>query len=943
MKRTILFVISIISLMAVAAELPDGNLQAAGKTVTNKGASQPAQAASLQTGKLTCEYLENPLGIDMARPRFSWTLVSDGRNQKQLAYELIVSDNREDVERLNGNVWKTGKMTTSRSLHLVYDGLPLKSFHRYYWRVKVYDQNDLPSSWSDPAWFETAMRSDSDWQAQWISDGSSQFEKDEDFYGDDPMPLFRKLFLADKKVVSARLYISGLGYYEAFLNGRKIGDRLLDPGWANYQKQVPYTVYDISDRLCRGTNAIGIMSGNGWYNVLPLRMWGHLNLRDALETGRPCVKAQIRIVYSDGSVRTVATDETWQTLPGPVLRNSVYLGEHYDARLEKEGWAMPVRLEGLKDAVVTQGPSGILTPQMQPPVRITKILKPVRITEPGPGVFLVDMGQNFAGLARIKVQGDPGTMVVLRYGEDICPDGKINVMTSVAGQIKNKNGGPGAPPVAWQEDRYTLKGKGLEVWSPRFTFHGFRYVEVTGWPGKLTADDIEGLRMNSDVQETGSFTCSNDLLNKLHEITQWTFLSNLFSVQSDCPAREKFGYGGDIVATAEAFLYQFDMANFYRKTICDFAESRRPLGGMTETAPYVGIADSGPGDGSGPLGWQLAFPYLIKQLYDFYGDRRIIEDHYQTLVRQVEFLQSKAGENLYDRGLSDHESLGPRPVALTSSAFYYHHVRLLAGFAAVLGKQAEFQEYSRLADTVKEAIVRKFQVPGTGRFDSGNQTAQIVALWYDFVPEDRKKEALEVLLDAIGCRQGHLSTGIFGTKMAFDVLRENNCCDVAYDIVNRRDFPGWGYMLENGATTLWETWAYSDNIYSHNHPMFGSVSEWFYRSLLGIHAGEPGFGKIIVKPQPVAGLTFATGSYHSIRGPITCHWENGNQLFRLEVGIPANTTAEIWVPAKDATWITEGKRPVQQVKEIRYLRSENGFVIFETGSGTYSFEVGHQK
>ncbi|MGV8094048.1 MAG: family 78 glycoside hydrolase catalytic domain [Mangrovibacterium sp.] len=892
---------------------------------------------------LKCEYLVNPLGIDNLKPGFSWTLISEERDQKQSACEIIVSDNIRDIERLNGNVWETGKITTSQSLHLVYDGLPLKSFQRYYWRVKVYDQNDLPSSWSNPAWFETAMLSDTDWQAKWIGDGRSQFTKDEDFYGNDPMPLFRKLFISKKKVISARLYISELGYYEAYLNGQKIGDRLLDPGWTNYEKQVPCTVYDISDQLRRGTNAIGIMSGNGWYNVLPLRMWGHLNLRNALETGRPCVKAQIRIAYSDGSVNTIATDETWQTLPGPVLRNSVYLGEHYDARLERDEWAMPVRLEGLKNAVVTQGPPGRLTPQMQPPVRITSVLRPIKITEPQPGVFIADMGQNFAGVARIKVQGKPGTTVVLRYGEDICPDGNINVMTSVAGQIKNNNGGPGAPPVAWQEDRYTLKGKGVEIWSPRFTFHGFRYVEVTGWPGKLTVDEIEGLRMHSDVEITGSFTCSNDLLNKLHEVTRRTFLSNLFSVQSDCPAREKFGYGGDMVATAEAFLYQFDMANFYRKTIRDFAESQRPRGGMTETAPYVGIADSGPGDGSGPLGWQLAFPYLIKQIYDFYGDRRIIEDNYQTLVKQVEFLQSKAEENLYDRGLSDHESLDPKPVAFTSSAFYYHHIRLLADFAATLGKQADFQRYSQLADTVKEAIIQKFQVSGTGRFDMATQAAQIVALWYDLVPENKKKEAFDVLLGEINRHQGHLSTGIFATKMIFDVLRENDRSDIAYDIVNRRDFPGWGYMLEKGATTLWETWAYSDNIYSHNHPMFGSVSEWFYRSLLGINAGEPGFGKIIVKPQPVAGLTFAGGSYHSIRGPITCNWQNDNQRFRLDVGIPVNTTAEIWIPAKDVETVTEGKKPIQQVNDIRYIRSENDFVILETGSGKYSFEASNQK
>ena len=904
-----------------------------------------SNTASLKPDKLTCEYVKDPLGIDLLTPRLSWTLLSKERNQKQSVYELIVSDNIEAVEHFDGNMWTTGKITSSESQHIVYRGLPLKSFQRYYWRVKVYDQNNRPSPWSKPAWFETALLPGTDWQAQWIGDGSSQFTKDEDFYREDPMPLFRKLFYSGKKVVSARLYISGLGYYEAYINGKKVGDRILDPGWTDYRKQVPYSVYDITDAICQGTNAVGIMLGNGWYNPLPLRMWRHLNLRKALETGRPCVKAQIRICYSDGSVTTIATDETWQTLPGPVIRNNVYLGEYYDARRERGEWAMPVALDGFKNAVVTKGPSGTLTSQMQSPVRVTKTVKPVSITEPEPGVFVVDMGQNFAGAVCIKVKGKAGTTVKLRYGEEIYPDGNINIMTSVAGQIKHheyNEGGPGSPDVAWQEDRYTLKGKGTEIWCPRFTFHGFRYVEVTGWPGKPTLDDIEGLRMNSDVEETGSFICSDSIINRIHENVYRTFLSNIFSVQSDCPAREKFGYGGDIVATADAFLYNFDMANFYRKTTRDFKEAQRPSGGMTETAPYVGVADEGLGDGSGPIGWQLAFPYLIKQLYDFYGDRRVIEENYEPLIKQVEFLKSKAKGNLHFQGLSDHGALDERPYALTSSAFYYHHVRLLAEFADILGKAADSRKYSHLADAIKEAILTKFFDPETGRFDNGTQAAQIFALWYNFVPGNQRKEVFDVLLREFDRHQGHLSTGIFATKMVFDVLRRNDRNDIAYHIVKLRDFPGWGYMLENNATTIWETWAYSDNVYSQNHPMFGSVDEWFYRSLLGINPGAPGFRKVIIKPQPVAGLTFAKGSYKCIYGKIYSSWQKDNQIFRLDVDIPVNTSAEIWIPAKDITSVTEGKKQIQQVKELSYLKSENGFVVFKTGSGKYSFEAGNQ-
>jgi len=895
-------------------------------------------SGGLKPGKLTCDYQVNPFGIDVSNPDLSWTVVSGKRNQSQSAYELIVSDNLTDISNFTGNVWSTGKVVSSQTLHIYFSGSPLKSFTRYYWRVKVYDNTGTSSSWSNTAWFETSMLSEKDWKGSWIGDGKKEPAKEEDFYGDDPMPLFRKLFSIRKEIKSARLYISGLGYYEAFINGKKAGDHMLDPGWTSYTLRVPYTTYDITDLLRQGSNACGIMLGNGWYNPLPMKMWGHLNLRDALATGRPCVRAMIRITCADGTLTEIPTDGSWLTASGPVIRNSIYLGEKYDARLEKSNWAMPFTVSGFRKAVVVAGPSGRMTSQIHPPVRVTRIIKPVKVSETKPGVFVFDMGQNFAGVARIRIKGPAGTHVVLRYGEDIYPDGNINVMTSVAGQIKNNNGGPGAPPIAWQEDSYILKGEGIETWSPGFTFHGFRYVEVTGWPGKPGKDDIEGLRMNSDLPETGTFYSSDEMFNKLAEVVKWTFLSNVFSVQSDCPAREKFGYGGDIVATAGAFLYNFDMTGFYRKAVADFADAQRPFGGITETAPFVGIADRGPADHSGPLGWQLAFPLLIKQIYDFYGDKRIIEENYNSLVRQAEFLIANANKNLYFKGISDHESLDPKPEALTSSSFYFHHIKLLSEFAGITGRMADERKYGRIADTIRAAILKEFYSPGTGRFDRGSQAAQIFGLWYDFPPEKEKDAALNILIDEIGRHENHLSTGIFATKMMFDVLRTAYRNDVAIKVAGSRTFPGWGYMLEKGATTLWETWAYSDNVYSQNHPMFGSLSEWFFRSLAGINEGSPGFEKIIIKPQPGGKLTFAGGSYKSIRGLISSSWKIEGEKIYLNVEIPANTMAEIWLPSKETESVKEGGIPVGQVGEIRFLRSEKGYCVYMTGSGKYSFE-----
>jgi alpha-L-rhamnosidase len=895
----------------------------------------------LKTAKLTCEYLENPLGIETSRPRLSWTMVQNAtnlRNQQQTAYELIVSDNEQAINSLKGNYWESGKQNSAQSIHVEYAGKPLKSFTRYYWRVKVYDEQGNASDWSLPQWFETAVLKDGDWQGSWIGDGSKQFERDEDFYKEDPMPLFRKTFNIVKELQSARLYVSGLGYYEAYLNGKRVGDQVLDPGWTAYKKEILYSVYDISAMVKKGQNAAGLMVGNGWYNPLPLRFWGAVNFKQHLTTGRPIVNAMIRLNFTDGSTAVISTNEQWHTAPGPILRNNIYLGEHYDARLEKQDWAgLASKTSGWKPAVIAAPPAGKMVTQLQPPIRVTKILKPIQITEIKPGVFVADMGQNFAGVLRLRVKGEAGNRVVLRYGEDKYPNGEVNLMTAVAGQIKTGNGGPGAPEVAWQEDSYTLKGKGLETWSPRFTFHGFRYVEITGWPGKPTVADIDGLRLNSDLKTSGEFSSSNEMFNQLDKNIQWTFLSNVFSVQSDCPAREKLGYGGDLFCTTEAYMYHYNMANFYRKVVKDFVNDQQPLGGITETMPFVGIADQGPGDKSGPLGFQMGYPYLVKKIYDFYGDKRVIEENYQALTRHINFLQSTAKNNLFDTDLGDHESLDDKGIPFTASVCYLLHVQMMAEFAEILQLQQDELKYKRLAETVRLAIIKQFN--DHGKFENGTQSTQLFALWSNLEIPEKRDRIFEVLISEFEQKNWHLSTGIFGTKMLFDVLRKADRNDMAYRIANQRDFPGWGYMIENGATTLWETWASSDNKFSKNHPMFGSVGEWFYRSLLGINATAPGFKKIMIKPQPAGDLKHAEGSYISSYGKIGSAWALTDQQFKLNVEIPVNTSAEVWLPLKYGAQITEGGKTISNVQGVILQRKENGYTIIQVGSGTYSFVV----
>lgn len=899
---------------------------------------------SISIVNMRCDYRENPIAVDNEQPVFSWRLHSNSDSIYQKAYEIIVSDCIDEVQKNMGDKWNSKIINSSNSNLIVYEGVPLESFVRYYWRVRVYDIHGNPSNWSEIAWFDTAMLKDSDWTAKWISDGSSSPKIIEDYYKNDPAPLFCKEFSTKENVKSAKLYISGLGYYEAYLNGEKISPFLLDAGWTAYDHQVLYNVHDITHLLREGVNDFGTIVGNGWYNLLPLKFWGRHIFRDALASGRPTLKAQLIIQYVDGSVDIIPTDESWKVTKTPILRNSIFLGEFYDATLEDENWyGLKNKTSGWIPATIIDGPKGKMTVQTSPAITVYKEIKPASITKLSDGKYIVDMGENFAGIVRLNVKGAKGQKISLRYGEDIHQDGTVNVMTSVAGQIKKPGiGGLGAPDIAWQEDNYVLKGIESEEWQPKFTFHSFRYVEVSGWPGILAIDNIKGLALAADLEKTGAFSSSNPMFNELFEVIDRTFLSNVFSVQSDCPAREKLGYGGDIVATAESYLYNYDMHTFYRKTIRDFANDQRENGGITETAPYVGISDAGPDKESGPLGWQLAYPYLVMKLYEFYGDSLIISHNYDNLERHVEFLIRESENDLYTKGLSDHEALNEKPVSLTSSLFYYHHIKLFAEFSAILNKEEKQKRYNEIGEVIRRRIMQHF-IQENGTVDNSTQTAQVFALWYQIADDEiLLSNIITKLKEAFDSHDWHVSTGIFGTKMLFDVLRILEKEDWAYKIANQRTFPGWGYMLDQGATTLWETWAYSDNVYSQNHPMFGSINEWFYRSILGINPLAPGFKEILIKPQIVGDLTWAKGHYQSIHGKIASEWKIDNDQFYMNITIPPNTTAEVWLP-KNYEFISCHSLLSNKKKSVlRKMSADNSWII-QVGSGSYSFHASLSK
>ena len=919
-----------------------------GAEVRSIMAERRAASASgaVTVDELRCEYRSNPLGIDNPHPRLSWVLHSDQRGEVQSACQIVVASSREKLEKDEGDIWDSGKVESSQSVQVPYGGKALASREVCHWKVRVWDKAGEVSAWGPPAVWEMGLISPQDWEAQWLNDGKSNPEKDEDCYKEDPAPLFRKEFNLSKEVSRGRLYLCGLGYCEASLNGKRIGEQVLDPGWTRYSEEVLYSTYDVSGPLRRGANCIGVMLGNGWYNPLPLRMWGNLNLREHLPVGRPRFISRLEVEFTDGTRQVIASDASWKTGEGPIRFDSIYLGEIYDARREVPGWDAPgFDDSGWRRAATATEPIGRLRAQAQPPIRVTKTLKPVNVTEPKPGVFIVDLGQNFAGWLNLRVSAPAGTKIALRYGELLNEDGTLNPMTSVAGQIKGTRktragneesiGGPGAPPIAWQSDTYIAKGEGVESYTPRFTFHGFRYAEVRGLPGKPSRDELLGLRLNAEVGRVGSFSCSNPQFNRIQELCDWTFLSNLFSVQSDCPHRERFGYGGDVAATSEALMMNYDMAAFYAKAVRDWRDSALPDGMFTDTAPFVGIQYCG-------VAWAMAHPLLQRQLYQYYGDRRLIEEQYEAAKRWLELETGKSPDFILKNGLSDHEGLAPAEAPPMATPLFAASARIVGQLALILGRGDDASKCERLAADIQRAYLGRFLDRTTGKVGPGTQASQAYALYLDLVPADQRPAVLQFLLHDIRELRGqHLSTGIFGTKFMLEVLSREGHADLAGAIVSQRTFPGWGWMLEHGATTLWEHWAGSDNTFSHNHPMFGSVSQWFYQWLGGIQPAPEaaGFDRIIIRPQVLKGLDWVRCSYHSVRGQIVSNWRREGERLKLDIRVPVNATALIWLPANEPEQIKEGGRPVSQSAGVRFVRAERGGIICQAGSGLYEFEV----
>jgi len=855
-----------------------------------------AKGPQAPTG-LRCEYLVNPLGVDTQKPRFSWVLEHSDRGQRQSSYEILVSTHpNADV----GDLWASGKVDSADSNQVVYAGKALQSASTYYWKIRYWDKDSRQGSFSQVARFDTGLFSRDDWKGKWIG-GKNQL---------------RREFNLAKKAVRARVYICGLGYSELRLNGHKVGRNVLDPAWTTYDKRALYVTYDVTGYLQPDSNAVAVMLGQGWFKANALLV-------------------QLNIELEGGEKVEVVSNASWKGTDGPVVANSVYNGETYDARLETPGWDRPGYSEDRWVAAeVIAGPKGVLSAQMMPSIQVVDTIVPLKMASPKPGVYVYDMGQNFSGWAQLRVRGQRGTVVKLRFAEMAYDNGMINQ--------ENLRG-------ARAEDVYILKGEGEEVWEPRFTYHGFRYVGLSGYPGVPPVNAVRGRVVHTAVEPIGNFACSKPVLNSLQRIIIWGQKTNLHSIPTDCCQRdERMGWMGDAQGTAEEAIYNFDMAAFYTNFLRDIRDVQDEKGTITDTVPH--IWGSRPADPA----WGTAYPLIGWYVYQYYGDRRILEEHYDGIKKYVEFLRTRAENDLVKFSYyGDWVAVDRTPGDIVSSFYYYYDVKVLSEMAKVLGKEADAKTYEDLAAAIKTAFHREYFDPEIRGYANGTQTANALPLFLDLVAEKMRGAVWGSLFDNIVYKNNsHLTTGIIGTKYIMELLTNTDNSDLAYDIATQTTYPSWGYMIENGATTLWELWQLRQgpSMNSHNHPMFGSVGSWLYKALAGINLapGSAGFEKIRIAPQTVRDLRYAAGSTRTVRGDVSSSWSRDERSMQLEVVIPVGSEAEVVIPrfnlenvvikeGDQVVWDGQGYRAgVQGIRSVE--KAQTSFLI-KIGSGRYAFNL----
>lgn len=837
----------------------------------------------LVISKLQIEHLRETLGLGESRPRLSWVVETTAQNWRQSAYEI------ECLSADGQPRGQTGKIESAQSILIDWPFAPLASRERVSVRVRVWGADGSESAWSAPLTLETGLLSTSDWSARFISPAW-----DEDTTQSNPAPYLRREFDLKDNIQSARLYITALGLYEAELNGQVIGDQVFSPGWTVYDERLRYQIFDVTAQLKPGKNALGAILGDGWFRGRIGFGGGQRNMY-----GKSlALLAQLEVIYTDGSTERIITDENWRAATGPILLSGIYDGETYDARLEKPGWSMPGFSEtGWSGVRTVEWNLSALEAPLGPPVRRIERVKPVSMQKSPAGKTIVDFGQNLVGRLVIKVNGPAGHTVTLRHAEVL------------------ENGELGTRPLRMAEatDHYTLKGAGVEIWEPRFTFHGFRYAEVNNWPGAFDLSALEAVVLHSDMQPTGWFECSDPLLNQLHKNVVWGMRGNFLDVPTDCPQRdERLGWTGDLEVFSPTAAYLYDVSGLLQSWLRDLATDQRKAGGAV---PHV-IPNVLGKNSAGAAAWADAATVVPRVLYQRFGDAQILADQFESMCAWVDYIESVATDGvLWDKGFQFGDWLDPtappdKPAqartdkAIVASAYFAHSAHLVAEAAQILGYAEAQAKYEKLAAAARAAFVREYVTPA-GRLMSDAETAYALALVFDLLPTaEQRQHAGARLADLVRESGYHIRTGFVGTPIICDALCQTGHYLAAYRLLLQRENPSWLYPVTMGATTIWERWdsmlpdgsINPGEMTSFNHYALGAVADWMHRTIGGLAPLEPGYQQIQIAPRPGGGLTHAKTRHVTPYGIAASSWKIENGTFTLEMTVPANCSALVTLP-----------------------------------------------
>ena len=896
--------------------------------------------------QLTCEQEENPVGITTPAPRFSWKINSHERGFKQSAYHIQVTE----AENPGNIVWDSQQQQSDQSVLIPYGGKPFAAAKTYRWRVMCWDNNGNPSGWSKEALFTTGLFTNNDWgKARWIAlekdnkderivpglhglSNDAQEQLGDKVTGLYKLPQFRKEFAPKKEVKQALVFVSGMGHFDLFLNGDKVGNNFLDPGWTQYNERALYASFDITEQLQQDTNVFGVMLGNGFYNIPRERYWKILT-----SFGAPKMILKLQVTYADGSTETIVSDNTWRVTESPITFSSIYGGENYNATREQKGWMLADFDDSKWNKALAVDNTAALHSQRATPLKIRDRLPTIRVYKNEKGHWIYDLGQNFSGIIHTKVRGSEGQEIIFRPAELLNDDATVNQSAS------------GEP--FWFS--YTTKGEGIEAWQPRFTYYGFRYVQLEGAipagednpEGLPVIEELIGLHTANSADEAGTFHCSKPMFNDIYRLIDWAMRSNMASVLTDCPHREKLGWLEETYLMQYSLQYRYNLSRLYEKLMKDMQVAQLPNGMIPTIAPELVHFEGGFRD---TPEWGSAFIICPWYVYKWYGDDRLISTYYPYMQRYLDYLTSQADNHIIAYGLGDWFDIGPdipgtsqlTSNGVTATATYYYNTTILAQIAAYLNKPDDVRRYNALAKEIKSAFNNKYFDKATQKYDRNSQAANAIALYVGLVDDENKATVFNNLVNDIRNRGNALTAGDVGYRYVLRVLEGNEASDVIFDMNSKYDVPGYGWQLAHGATALTEAWqAYG--FVSNNHFMLGHLMEWLFSGLGGVRQaeGSVAYNTVLIDPQPVGDVRFATTTYNTPYGQVLCSWEQKEGFYLLKVEVPANSEAVIYLPTTNVNNVTEYGLPLSDAAAVSVKGETNGKLSVKTGSGSFLFQV----